>query len=84
MSYNTKIYAILNIGDLDSVNFNDVISTSKETIRKSIDESQFLVKYKTTPNFISDGTVSPVSVMNHEDCLALMATEDWTSSEPLV
>ena len=84
MSYNTKIYAILNIGDIDSVNFNDVISTSKETIRKSIDESQFLVKYKTTPNFISDGTVSPVSVMNHEDCLALMATEDWTSSEPLV
>ena len=39
MAYNTKIYAILNIGDLDKVNFNEVITTSKETIRKSIDES---------------------------------------------
>ena len=83
MSYNTKIYAILNIGDLDSVNFNEVITTSKETIRKSIDGSQFLVKYKITPSFISDGTITPVSVMNHDDCLTLMDTEDWTSNNDL-
>ena len=83
MSYNTKTYAILNIGYLDSVNFNEVITTSKETIRKSIDESQFLVKYKTTPTFISDSTVTPVSVMNHEDCLALMATEDWAAESTI-
>ena len=81
MAYNTKIYAILNIGDLDKVNFNEVITTSKETIRKSLDESQFLVKYKITPSFINDGTVTPVSVMNHEDCLTLMASEDWTSND---
>ena len=80
MVYNTKIYAILNIGDLDKVNFNEVITTSKETIRKSIDESQFLIKYKITPGFIADDTVTPVSVLDHEACLALMATDAWTDS----
>ena len=82
MAYNTKIYAILNIGDLDKVNFNEVITTSKETIRKSIDESQFLIKYFITPEFIKDNTVTPISVMNHEDCLTLMATAAWTDPNP--
>tara|TARA_Y100001970_G_C14135467_1_gene804014 strand:- start:997 stop:1254 length:258 start_codon:yes stop_codon:yes gene_type:complete len=83
MAYNTKIYAILNIGDLDKVNFNEVITTSKETIRKSIDNKQFLIKYKITPSFISDNTVTPVSVLNHEACLTLMGTEAWTSNDGL-
>lgn len=84
MAYNTKIYAIINIGDLDKVNFNEVITTSKETIRKSIDESQFLIKYKITPSFIIDSTVTPVSVLDHEACLALMATDAWTDSSGII
>ncbi len=84
MAYNTKIYAVLNMSDLDNVNFNEVITTSKETIRKSIDESQFLTKYFITPSFIPDGTVTPVSVMDHEACLTLMATPEWTNPNPPV
>ena len=53
-------------------------ATSKETIRKSIDESQFLIKYFIRPSFIADGEVLPVSVMDHEAALALMATDAWT------
>ena len=41
-------------------------------------ESQFLTKYFITPSFITDGTVTPVSVMDHEACLTLMATAAWT------
>ena len=84
MAYNTKIYAILNIGDLDKVNFNELITTSKETIRKSLDESQFLIKYFIRPSFIADGEVLPVSVMDHEAALALMATPEWTDPNPPV
>ena len=78
MAFNNKIYAVLNIADIDSVNFNEVITTSKDTIRKSIDESQFLIKYSQTPSFISNGTITPVSVMNHEDILTLMNSDAWT------
>ena len=84
MAYNTKIYAVLNMSDLDNVNFNEVITTSKETIRKSLDETQFLTKYFITPSFITDGTVTPVSVMDHEACLTLMATPEWTDPNPPV
>jgi len=79
MAYNNKTYAVLNIADIDSVNYSEVITTSKETARKSIDESQFIIKYAETPSFISGGAITPVSVVSHEDALALMATDEWTA-----
>ena len=78
MDKSSIIYAILNIADLDSVNFNEVIETSKETVRKNVAETQFVIKYFVTPTFISDGTVTPGSVLNYESCLALMQTDAWT------
>ena len=78
MDTNTKIYAILNIADLDSVNFNEVITTSKETVRKNVAETQFVIKYLVTPTFISDGSVTPISVLEHDACLSLMETDIWT------
>jgi hypothetical protein len=79
MAFNDKTYAVLNIADIDSVNFSEVITTSKETVRKSIDKSQFLIKYTETPSFISGGQITPISVMNHEDILTLMDSADWTA-----
>lgn len=79
MAFNDKTYAVLNIADIDSVNFSEVITTSKETVRKSIDKSQFLIKYTETPSFINNGTITPISVMNHEDILTLMDSADWTA-----
>ena len=76
---NTLTYAIINIGDVDNVDFNEIAETSADTIRKSIDESQFVIKWITEPPFITDGTVVPVgSTMNHTDALTLMATPAWT------
>ena len=84
MDTNTKIYAILNIADLDSVNFNEVITTSKETVRKNVAETQFVIKYLVTPTFISDGSVTPISVLEHDACLSLMETDTWTDPNPPV
>ena len=77
-----KIYSIINISDLSKIDFSQVCETSENTIRKSIDESEFVIKYKTEPSFISDGTVTPVQTLNHKNCLNLMATTEWTPAEP--
>ena len=77
-----KIYSIINISDLSKIDFSQVIETSENTIRKSIDESEFVIKYKTEPSFISDGTVTPVQTLSHKNCLNLMATTEWTPEEP--
>ena len=78
---NNKTYTILNISDLSNVDFSQVGETSANTVRKSIDGTQFGIKYNSTPTFISDGTVKPVQVLNHEEVLALIATDAWTIND---
>ena len=74
-------YAIINIADLSNIDFSQVGETDENTIRKSLDETQFVLKWNTEPTFITDGTVVPVQTLTHEQALALMATSEW--SEPI-
>ncbi len=74
-------YAIINIADLPNIDFSQVGETDENTIRKSLDDSQFVLKWNTEPTFISDGTVVPVQTLTHDEALALMATPEW--SEPI-
>ena len=76
-----ETYVIINIADLSSIDFSQIGETSQNTIRKSLDESQFVIKYNTEPSFISDGTVTPLQILTHLEALDLMATDAWT--EPI-
>jgi hypothetical protein len=73
-------YAIININDLDNVDFTQIGETSSETIRKSLDETMFVLKWETMPTFITDGTIVPLQVLTHEECLELMNTSEWTNN----
>ena len=80
---NNYTYTIIDIADLNSVDFSEVHETSADTIRKSIDETKFVMEYDETPSFVTDGTITPLATLNHREALELMASEDWTSSEPV-
>jgi hypothetical protein len=73
-------YAIININDLSKVDFTQVGQTSSNTVRRSIDETMFVLKWEQTPTFISDGTIIPLQILTHEECLALMQTAEWTET----
>ncbi len=79
---NNRTYTILNIADLVNVDFSQVGETNENTIRKSIDKTQFVIKYNTTPTFISDGSVIPIQVLNHTEVLDLMNTSKWSEDIP--
>ncbi len=76
-----ETYATISITDLGLIDFSQIGETSENTIRKSLDDSQFVIKWDLEPTFISDGTVTPLEVMTHEQALILMATPEW--SEPI-
>ena len=76
-----ETYATIRIADLGLIDFSQIHETSAETIRKSLDETEFVIKYDAVPTFISDGSVEILQAMNHEEALQLMATDEW--SEPL-
>ena len=76
-----ETYATINIADLPLIDFSQIGETDENTIRKSLDESEFVIKWNREPSFITDGTVTPLVVMTHAQALVLMATPEW--SEPL-
>ena len=81
MNYDDRTYSTALTSDIGSVDFSQVMETSAGTVRKSIDETQFVLKWYTsnTPTFISDDSVTLTWSGSHADCLTLMATEAWSS-----
>ena len=76
-----ETYATINIADLPLIDFSQIGETDENTIRKSLDGLQFVIKWNTEPSFIADGSVTPLEVMTHDQALALMASPEW--SEPI-
>jgi hypothetical protein len=45
-NYNNRKYMIFNASELDQIDFSQVIETSIDTVRKSIDETKTLVEWE--------------------------------------
>lgn len=76
-------YAIINTSDLANIDFSQIGETSADTLRYNLANTEFVIKWNTTPTFISDGTVVPVSELTHAEALALMDTAEWSEPEPV-
>ena len=74
-------YGIIQTSDLSNIDFSQIGETSADTLRYNLANTEFVIKWNTTPTFITDGSVVPVSELTHSEALALMATAEW--SEPI-
>ena len=77
------VYAIINISDIDLIDFSQIGETNADTLRKNIAETQFVIKWNTEPSFISDGSVVPIGIYSHIEILELMATPEWSEQIPV-
>ena len=75
----TDTYSIIDINDLSKVDFTQVGETTSSTIRKSLDGSKFVLKWDQTPTFITDGTIVPLQILTHSECLEIMETPEWSN-----
>ena len=76
-------YAIIQTSDLSNIDFSQIGETSADTLRYNLAGTEFVIKWNSTPTFISDGSVVPVSELTHAEALALMATAEWSEPEPV-
>ena len=85
MDYSNRTYAFANTSTLGSVDFSQVMETSADTVRKSLDDSQFILKWYTAnrPSFITNGSVTLVWSGSHSDCLTQLNSSFWTDTGSL-
>ena len=78
--HNTRTYATINLSDIGLIDFSQIGESAASTVRKSVDNTQFVIKWQEgyIPTFIMDGTVVPVGTYDHHAILELMATPFWS------
>ena len=81
MDYSNRTYAFVNTSTIGNVDFSQVMETSANTVRKSLDESQFILKWYTAnePTFITDNSVTLTWSGSHADCLNQLTSSFWTT-----
>ena len=85
MDYSNRTYAFADWADIGSVDFTQVMETSAGTVRKSIDESMFILKWYTAsePTFITDSSVTLTWSGTHSECLNKLTSSFWTDTGSL-
>jgi len=81
MAYNDRNFMIFNVSELDTIDFTQVLETSKDTVRKSIDETKTFVKWDgDIPSSVSSLTTKE-GPYTYEEILSILSTPEWTQEE---
>ena len=82
--YDNREFMIFNVSELGTIDFTQVLETSADTVRKSVDLTKTFVKW--------DGVIIPQCVQNlttkegpytYNEILDILATPEWTDPNPI-
>ena len=82
MDYSDRTYAFAKWANIGSVDFSQVMETSANTVRKSLDNDLFILKWYTAnePTFIADDSVELTWSGSHSQCLQQLLGPNWTDT----
>ena len=76
-------YITFNVSEIGSIDFNQVLETSMETLRYSVDKTQTVVKWiGEVPSCILSLTTKS-AYMTYDEILSLLNSPVWNSNEPI-
>lgn len=76
-------YIIFPVAEINKVDFSQVLETSADTLRKSVDGFKTLIKWDSVeiPSFVST-IVGADGPYTYNEILVIMATPEWISPIP--
>ena len=73
----SRNYVIIDASEVSSVDFDQVLETSADTLRYNIAGTQTFVKFEgDTPSFLEGKTAN-----THSEMLEILAGEEWTDPD---
>jgi hypothetical protein len=84
MIYENREYMIFNISELSQIDFSQVLETSAETVRKSVDETKTFVKWDGEEPACVTSLTTKEGPYTHSEILEILATPEWTSPDPML
>mgnify|MGYP000706520965 CR=1 FL=1 len=78
--FENRHYVIFDVTELNQIDFNQVLETSADTVRKSVDNTKTFVKYEgAMPTSVSTLTTKSIEY-SHDEILEILSTPEWTSA----
>ena len=80
--YINRRFVIFNITELPLIDFNQVIETDIDTVRKSVDQTKTLVKYDMPmPSSVVNLTTKSQEY-TYDEILVILNTPEWNNFDP--
>jgi hypothetical protein len=77
--YEQRNFAIFSLTEIDKIDFTQVLETSADTLRKSVDETKSFVMWDgEQPEFVSELTTLE-GPYTYTEILEILSGEEWTA-----
>ena len=74
-----RTFVIFDVTEVEKVDFTQVLETSADTLRKSVDGTKTFVKWESAePTFLSD-LESKSELYTYDEILVILQTPEWTA-----
>lgn len=83
--YQHRQFMIFAVSELDQVNFEEVLETSIDTVRKSVDGTKTFIKWDSETESIPpsvDALTTKEGPYTYDEILDILATPEWTDPNP--
>jgi len=74
-----RTFVIFDFSEVDKIDFSQVLETSVDTLRKSVDGTRTFVKWENAvPTFLGD-LETKSELYTYEEIIAILQTPEWTA-----
>ena len=78
--FENRKYVIIPASEINNINFSEVLETSAETCRYSVDGTKTFVKYEGDMPSSVQGISGKSIEYSHDEILDILSTPEWTSA----
>jgi hypothetical protein len=82
--YKERNFMIFNVSELNNIDFTQVLETSVDTVRKSVDGTKTFVKWDDTTPTCVDNLTTKEGPYTYNEMLTILSTSEWTSPYPSI
>ena len=82
--YDDRKFMIFNVSELNQIDFTQVLETSLDTVRKSIDNTKTFVKWDgVMPDSVNNLTTKE-GPYTYDEILTILSTTEWTDPNMMI
>jgi hypothetical protein len=82
--YDDRKFMIFNVSELNQIDFTQVLETSLDTVRKSVDETKTFVKWDgVIPECVNNLTTKE-GPYTYDEILIILSTTEWTDPNIMI